>query len=98
MGGKEWNCDGRPDGNDAGPPAADLLHLLRPGHHGDGVVRAQRGDGAMNKYDEHMERALMAEFVPFDSLFGAIVKPQAVIPMRPDDELIPGRDDLEESA
>lgn len=50
----------------------------------------------MNKHDEYMDRALMAEFVPFDSMFGAIVKPQAVIPMRPDDELIPGRGDLED--
>lgn len=49
----------------------------------------------MTKHDEYMDRAMQAEFVPFDSLFGAIVKPQAVIPMRPDDEELPWRDDLE---
>ena len=41
------------------------------------------------KYDEYMARALLAEYVDA-RLFAGI--PQ---PMRPDDEMIPGRDDLE---
>ena len=47
--------------------------------------------------DPYADLHEFAEMVPFDSIFGAIARPQAVIPMRPDDELIPGRDDLEES-
>lgn len=35
----------------------------------------------MNKHDEYMDRANWTEYVPFDSMFGAIVRPQAVIPM-----------------
>ena len=44
--------------------------------------------------DPYADLHEFAELVPFDSIFGAIARP--VIPMRPDDELIPGRDDLED--
>ena len=48
----------------------------------------------MKKHDEYMERALLAEYVPMHLVFAGIPNPKNP---RPDDELIPGRDDLEES-
>jgi len=48
----------------------------------------------MTKHEEYMERALMAEFNPLlERLFADM---RRLMPMNPDNELIPGRDDLED--
>lgn len=39
------------------------------------------GGDEVTKHDEYMDRAKWAEYVPFDQMFGTIVKQQAVIPM-----------------
>ena len=35
----------------------------------------------MTKHEEYMERALMAEWLPFDKMFGAIARPQTPEPL-----------------